>query len=112
MCSIEKLAVKRGFTISTARWICELARELRVGEKKFFKAVCKLAERGIWLEEEDWLTAARVIDLEKYMGMVVDYIAARVSSGVHAVDAVRELPKAVERAGKLTHLREVLSNLV
>lgn len=112
MCKVEKLVAKKGFTISTAKWICEMARELRVSEEKFFKTVYRLAKRGVWLEEEDWLFIARVVDLGKHLDIVVRYILARVSSGVQIVDAVKELPKAVEKAGKLAHIREILSNLI
>jgi len=112
MCRVEKKAVKSGFTASTARWICELAGELGVDERRFYKAVAKLAKSGIWLEEEDWRIAAKAVDLRKYLEMVVDYILRRVSSGASVEEAVRELPKAVEKAGKLAHIREVLSNFV
>jgi len=42
----------------------------------------------------------------------VDYIIRRVTAGVSPADAVKELPKAVKKAGKLTHISEVLDNLV
>lgn len=107
---IEKVALKHGLTLSTARWIEELAKELGVKEKKLLKAVVKLARHGIWLETEDWRLVARTIDM-KYLDMAVDYIIRRTASGASPADAVRELPKAVEKAGKLEHIREVLGNL-
>jgi DNA-binding Lrp family transcriptional regulator len=109
---IEKAALKLGFTLSTARWIEELAKELGVKEKRLLKAVVKLAKHGIWLEAEDWRLAARYIDLSRHLDMAVDYIIRRVVSGVSPAKAVRELPKAVEKAGKLAHIREVLSNWI
>ena len=107
---IEKAALKHGLTLSTARWIEELAKELGVKEKRLLKAVVKLARHGIWLETEDWRLVARTIDM-KHLDMVVDYIIRRTASGASPADAVRELPKAVEKAGKLEHIREVLGNL-
>jgi len=107
---IEKAALKHGLTLSTARWIEELAKELGVKEKRLLKAVVKLAKHGIWLETEDWRLVARTVDM-KSLDMAVDYIIRRVASGASPADAVRELPKAVERAGKLEHIREVLGNL-
>ena len=107
---IEKAALKYGLTLSTARWIEELAKELGVKEKRLLKAVVKLAKHGIWLEAEDWRLVARTMDM-KYLDMAVDYVIRRVASGVSPAEAVRELPKAVEKAGKLTHIREVLDNL-
>jgi DNA-binding Lrp family transcriptional regulator len=107
---IEKVALKHGLTLSTARWIEELAKELGVKEKRLLKAVVKLARHGIWLETEDWRLVARTIDM-KYLDMAVDYIIRRTASGTSPADAVRELPKAVEKAGKLEHIREVLGNL-
>jgi len=107
---IEKVALKHGLTLSTARWIEELAKELGVKEKRLLKAVVKLARHGIWLETEDWRLVARTIDM-KYLDMAVDYIIRRTASGASPADAVRELPKAVEKAGKLEHIREVLGNL-
>jgi DNA-binding Lrp family transcriptional regulator len=107
---IEKAALKYGLTLSTARWIEELAKELGVSERRLLKAVVKLAKHGIWLEAEDWRLVARAIDM-KYLDMAVDYIIRRVATGASPADVVRELPKAVERAGKLEHIREVLSNL-
>ena len=107
---IEKTALKHGFTLSTARWIEELAKELGVKEKKLLKAVVKLAKHGIWLEAEDWRLVARTIDM-RYLDMAVDYIIRRVASGATPTEAVKELPRAVERAGKLEHVKEVLSNL-
>jgi DNA-binding Lrp family transcriptional regulator len=109
---IEKAALKHGLTLSTARWIEELAKELGVKEKKLLKAVVKLAKHGIWLEAEDWRYVARHIDLSRHLDMAVDYIIRRVVSGVSPADAVRELPKAVEKAGTLAHIREVLSNWI
>jgi len=109
---IEKVALKHGFTISTARWIEELAKELRVNEKKFLKAIVKLAKHGIWLEAEDWRLAARHIDLSRHLDMAVDYVIRRVVAGATPAEAVKELPKAVEKAGKLAHIREVLSNWI
>ena len=108
---IEKVALKHGLTLSTARWIEELAKELGVKEKRFFKAVVKLAKHGIWLETEDWRLVARTIDMT-YLDMAVDYIIRRVASGASPAEAVKELPTAVEKAGKLAHIREVLSNLI
>ena len=108
---IEKAALKHGFTLSTARWIEELAKELGVKEKRFLKAVVKLAKHGIWLEAEDWRLVARTIDM-KYLDMALDYVIRRVASGATPAQAVRELPAAVERAGKLAHVREVLSNWI
>jgi len=110
MSRLEKLALRHGFTLSTARWLEELAKELGVGEMKLLKAVVKLAKHGIWLEAEDWRLVARTMDM-KYLDMAVDYVIRRVASGVSPAEAVRELPKAVEKAGKLTHIREVLDNL-
>ena len=109
---IEKAALKYGFTLSTARWIEELAKELGVKEKRFLKAVVKLAKHGIWLEAEDWRLVARHIDLSRHLDMAVDYIIRRAASGASPAGAVKELPKAVEKAGKLAHIREVLSNLI
>ena len=109
---IEKAALKHGLTLSTARWIGELAKELGVKEKRLLKAVVKLAKHGIWLEAEDWRLAARHLDLSRHLDMVVDYVIRRVASGVSPAEAVRELPKAVEKAGKLEHIREVLSNWI
>jgi len=111
MSRLEKLALKHGFTLSTASWIEELAKELGVGEKKFLKAVVKLAKHGIWLEAEDWRLVARHLDLSRHLDMAVDYVIRRVVSGTSPAEAVKELPKAVERAGKLSHVWEVLSNL-
>jgi len=108
---IEKTALKHGFTLSTARWIGELAKELGVKEKKLLKAVVKLARHGIWLEAEDWRLVARAIDM-KYLDMAVDYVIRRVASGTSPAQAVKELPRAVERAGKLEHIKEVLSNWI
>ena len=108
---IEKVALKHGLTLSTARWIEELAKELGVKEKRFFKAVVKLAKHGIWLEAEDWRLVARTIDMT-HLDMAVDYIIRRVAAGASPAEAVKELPAAVEKAGKLAHIREVLSNLI
>ena len=107
---IEKAALRYGFTLSTARWIEELAKELGIGEKRFLKAVVKLAKHGIWLEAEDWRLVARTIDV-KHLDMALDYIIRRVAAGASPAEAVKELPKAVEKAGKLAHIREVLDNL-
>jgi DNA-binding Lrp family transcriptional regulator len=109
---IEKAALKHGFTLSTARWIEELAKELGVSEKKLLKAIVKLAKHGIWLEAEDWRLVARYIDLSRHLDMAVDYVIRRVASGASPAEAVKELPKAVEKAGKLEHIREVLGNLI
>jgi hypothetical protein len=109
---IEKAALKYGLTLSTARWIEELAKELGVGEKKFFKAVVKLAKHGIWLEAEDWRLVARHLDLSRHLDMAVDYVIRRVAAGATPAEAVKELPTAVEKAGKLEHIREVLSNWI
>jgi biotin operon repressor len=108
---IEKAALRHGLTLSTARWIEELAKELGIGEKRLLKAVMKLAKHGIWLEAEDWRLVARTIDM-KYLDMAVDYIIRRVVSGATPAEAVKELPAAVEKAGKLAHIREVLSNWI
>ncbi len=108
---IEKAALKHGLTLSTARWIEELAKELGVGEKKLLKAIVKLAKHGIWLEAEDWRLVARAVDV-KHLDMAVDYVIRRVASGASPAEAVRELPAAVEKAGKLAHIREVLSNWI
>ncbi len=109
---IEKTALKHGFTLSTARWIEELAKELGVKEKRFLKAVVKLAKHGIWLEAEDWRLAARHLDLSRHLDMAVDYVIRRVAAGASPAEAVKELPKAVENAGKLSHIKEVLDNLI
>jgi len=109
---IEKAALKHGLTLSTARWIEELAKELGVKEKRLLKAVVKLAKHGIWLEAEDWRLVARHIDLSRHLDMAVDYVIRRAASGISPAEAVRELPAAVEKAGKLAHIREVLSNLI
>ena len=109
---IERAALRHGLTLGTARWIEELAKELGVSEKRLLKAVLKLAKHGVWLEAEDWRAVARALDLNKHLDMAVDYIIRRVASGVSPAEAVGELPKAVERAGKLSHIREVLSNLI
>ena len=108
---IEKTALRHGLTLGTARWIEELAKELGVSERRLLKAVLRLAKHGVWLEAEDWRLVARTIDM-KYLDMAVDYVIRRVASGASPADAVGELPKAVERAGKLSHIREVLSNLI
>jgi len=108
---IEKAALKHGFTLSTARWIEELAKELGVKEKRLLKTIVKLAKHGIWLEAEDWRLVARTIDM-KYLDMAVDYVIRRVASGATPAEAVRELPAAVKNAGKLEHIREVLSNWI
>jgi DNA-binding Lrp family transcriptional regulator len=109
---IEKSALKYGFTLSTARWIEELAKELGVKEKRLLKAVVKLAKHGIWLEAEDWRLMARHLDLSRHLDMALDYVIRRVASGATPAEAVKELPAAVERAGKLAHVREVLSNWI
>jgi len=109
---IEKAALKYGLTLSTARWIEELAKELGISEKKLLKAVLKLAKHGIWLEAEDWRLVARHIDLSRHLDMAVDYVIRRVASGASPAEAVKELPAAVEKAGKLEHIREVLSNWI
>jgi len=108
---IEKAALKHGLTLSTARWIEELAKELGVSERRLLKAVVKLAKHGIWLEAEDWRLVARTIDM-KYLDIAVDYVIRRVASGASPAEAVRELPAAVKNAGKLEHIREVLSNWI
>jgi len=108
---IERAALKHGLTLSTAKWIEELAKELGVSEKRLLKAIVKLAKHGIWLEAEDWRLVARTIDM-KYLDMAVDYVIRRVASGASPAEAVGELPAAVEKAGKLSHIREVLNNLV
>jgi DNA-binding Lrp family transcriptional regulator len=112
MSKLEKLALRHGFTLSTARWLEELAKELGVGEKKLLKAVVKLAKHGIWLEAEDWRLAARHIDLSRHLDMAVDYVIKRVAAGAFPAQAVREIPAAVEKAGKLAHIREVLNNWI
>jgi len=68
---IEKAALKYGLTLSTARWIEELAKELGVKERRLLKAIVKLAKHGIWLEAEDWRLVARTIDM-KYLDMAVE----------------------------------------
>ncbi|MEM4422056.1 hypothetical protein [Pyrobaculum sp.] len=103
---------KPTLTEATERWIAEMAKELGVKPKAFRKAVLKLARHGVWLEAEDWRLIARALDLSKYLNMAVDYVIRRVASGVSVAQAVRELPVTVEKAGKLAHIREVLSNLV
>jgi DNA-binding Lrp family transcriptional regulator len=108
---IEKAALKHGFTLSTARWIEELAKELGVEERRLLKAIVKLARHGIWLEAEDWRLVARTIDM-KYLDMALDYVIRRTASGASPAEAVRELPAAVKNAGKLAHIREVLSNWI
>ena len=110
MSRLEKLALRHGFTLSTARWLEELAKELGISEKRFLKAVVKLAKHGIWLEAEDWRLVARTIDV-KHLDMALDYVIRRVAAGATPAQAVKELPAAVERAGKLAHIREVLDNL-
>lgn len=112
MCRIEKKALKKGLTLSTARWLCELAKELGVDERDLLRAVLRLAKSGVWLEEEDWRAVAKALDLRKYLDMAVDYLEKRVKSGVPPVQAVKELPEAVAKAGVLAHIREVLSNIV
>ena len=112
MSRLEKLALRHGFTLSTARCLEELAKELGVGEKKFLKAVVKLAKHGIWLEAEDWRLAARHIDLSRHLDMAVDYVIKRVAAGAFPAQAVKEIPAAVEKAGKLAHIREVLNNWI
>jgi DNA-binding Lrp family transcriptional regulator len=110
MSRLEKLALRHGFILSTARWLEELAKELGISEKRFLKAVVKLAKHGIWLEAEDWRLVARTIDV-KHLDMALDYVIRRVAAGASPAEAVKELPKAVEKAGKLAHIREVLDNL-
>jgi len=112
MSRLERLALRHGFTLSTARWIEELAKELGIGEKRLLKAVVKLAKHGIWLEAEDWRYVARHIDLSRHLDMAVDYVIRRAASGISPAEAVRELPAAVEKAGKLAHIRDVLGNLI
>ena len=89
-----------------------MPRSWGVKEKRLLKAVVKLAKHGIWLEAEDWRLAARHLDLSRHLDMVVDYVIRRVVSGASPADAVRELPKAVENAGKWAHIREVISNWI
>jgi DNA-binding Lrp family transcriptional regulator len=108
---IEKAALRYGLTLSTARWIEELAKELGVKERRLLKAIVKLAKHGIWLEAEDWRLVARTIDM-KYLDMALDYVIRRTASGASPAQAVKELPAAVEKAGKLEHIREVLSNWI
>jgi DNA-binding Lrp family transcriptional regulator len=109
---IEKVALRYGLTLSTARWIEELAKELGISERRLLKAVVKLAKHGIWLEAEDWRLAARHLDFTRHLDMTVDYVIRRTASGATPAQAVRELPAAVERAGKLEHIRELLSNWI
>ncbi len=109
---IEKTALRYGLTLSTARWLEELAKELGIGEKKLLKAVVKLAKYGIWLEAEDWRLAARHLDLSRHLDMALDYVIRRVASGASPAEAVKELPAAVEKAGKWAHIREVISNWI
>ena len=103
---------KPRLTDATERWIAEMAKELGIKPKAFRKAVLKLAKHGVWLEAEDWRLVARTLDLSKFLNMAVDYVIRRVASGASVQQAVREMPKAVEKAGKLEHIREVLRNLV
>lgn len=111
MCN-EKEALKKGLTLSTAKWICELARELRVDYKKLLKAIEKMAKQGVFLDADDWRFIARFVDLNKHMDMIVDYIARRVASGVLPAQAVKELPEAVAKAGKLEHVKRVLEDVL
>lgn len=99
-------------TDATERWIAEMAKELGVKPKALKRAVLKLAEHGIWLEDEDWRIAAKSLDLSKYLNMVVDYIIRRVAAGATAQQAIQELPTAVEKAGKLEHIKAILENLI
>ncbi len=98
---IEKAALKYGFTLSTARWIEELAKELGVGEKKLLKAIVKLAKHGIWLEAEDWRLVARAVGV-KHLDMAVDYIIRRVASGAISGDGYvsAAMKKVVLASGK------------
>jgi biotin operon repressor len=109
--AIEKDALKYGLTLSTARWIEELAKELGIKEKKLFKTIVKLAKHGIWLEAEDWRLMARHIDLSRHLDMATDYIIRRVAAGVPPAKAVKEIPNAVYNVRTLFHIRDVLSNL-
>lgn len=111
MCRLTKTAVKKGFNLSTAHWLCELAKALGIDERRLFKSVQKLAKSGIWLEEEDWRSLAAAVDIRRHLEIVVDYIIKRAAAGVPPDRAVREVPEAARRAGVLTHIREVLSNL-
>ena len=106
------LKSKPVLTNATERWISELAKELGVKPKALRRAVLKLARHGIWLEAEDWRVVARSLDISKYLDMAVDYIIRRVASGATVAQAVCELPTAVEKTGKLEHIREVLRNLI
>jgi hypothetical protein len=112
MSRFERAVIKKGLTASTARWLEDLAKELGVGEKRLFKAVLRLAKHGIWLEAEDWQAISNAIDLSRHLEMAVDYVIRRASAGVPPAEAVKELPKAVEKAGKLAHIRELLSNII
>lgn len=112
MCRIFGRALKAGMTAATAEWICNLAKELRVPEGRLFKALKRLAQHGIWLTEDDWLEAARVLDLKESLERVVDYIVRRVKSGASVEEAVRELGAAAAKAGKLQHVLDVLRELV
>ncbi|MEM0370044.1 MAG: hypothetical protein QXT46_00550 [Pyrobaculum sp.] len=109
-CRVLKKALKKGLTASTANWICELAKSLGVDEDKLFKSILRLSKSGVWLEEEDWRQVASLIDLQRHIDAVVDYVLRRVASGVDPSQAVREIPDSVRRANKLLHIREVLSN--
>jgi hypothetical protein len=108
---IEKAALKHGFTLSTARWIEELAKELRIKEKRFLKAVVKLAKHGVWLEAEDWRLMAQHIDLSRHLDTAVDYVIRRVATGTTPVKAVRELPEAAGKTGMLSHIRQFFCDL-
>lgn len=111
MCRIERSAVKEGLTARTARWICDVAKQIGLPEKKLYRAVKKLARHGVWLEEEDWLILAKSVSL-KYFDQAVDYVLRRVASGVKPQDAVKELPQAVAKAGKLEHIKAVIQSLL
>jgi DNA-binding Lrp family transcriptional regulator len=110
--SVERLAMRRGLTLSTARWVGELARELGVSERRLLKAVLRLSKRGVWLEDEDWRFIARYIDLSRHLDAAVNYILRRVASGAQPAEAVREVPAALERAGRLARVVEILSSLL
>lgn len=101
-------------TDATERWIAEMAKELGVKPRRLRRIVLRLAKHGVWLDEEDWRFIARVVNLRKrrHLDMVVGYIIRRVSSGATVRQTVGELPAAVERAGKLEHVLEVLRNLL
>jgi hypothetical protein len=109
---IEEAALKHGFTLSTARWIEELAKELRIKEKRFLKAVVKLAKHGVWLEADDWRFVAQHVDLSRHLDTAVVYVIRRVAAGDTPVKAVRKFPEAAGKPGMLSHIRQFFCDLV